>query len=122
MWKVLTTSEFDRWFASQEEAVQAVVIGRVSALQERGPSLRRPHADTLSGSKYPNMKELRASTATAVIRIAFAFDPERSAIVLCAGDKTGVSQRLFYHGLIAKADPLYRAHLAAIARKRRGKG
>jgi hypothetical protein len=56
-----------------------------------GPKLGRPHADTLNGSKHANMKELRADTAGQVLRIAFAFDPERVGILLVAGDKSGVN-------------------------------
>jgi hypothetical protein len=53
-----------------------------------GPKLARPHADTLKGSKRANMKELRADTADKVLRVAFAFDPDRAGILLVAGDKS----------------------------------
>lgn len=87
-----------------------------------GPHLGRPHADTLNGSKHANMKELRAATPDKVLRLAFAFDPERSAILLVAGDKRGVQERRFYKELIAKADALFDAHLAKLKSKRKGKG
>ena len=48
------------------------------------------------------------------MRIAFAFDPNRSAILLVAGDKSGVSQKQFYRQLIAKADSLFDAHLLGL--------
>jgi hypothetical protein len=64
------------------------------------------------------MKELRADTKDQVLRIAFAFDPTRSAILLIGGDKSGISQRQFYKRLIAKADELYDQHLAALKAKR----
>jgi hypothetical protein len=67
------------------------------------------------------MKELRADTADKVIRVAFAFDPARDAILLVAGDKSGVSQKRFYRQLIAKADALFDAHLAELKRKKKGK-
>lgn len=54
--------------------------------------LGRPYVDTLEGSKYPNMKELRFTADDGVWRVAFAFDPQREAIVLVAGDKAGVAQ------------------------------
>ena len=59
------------------------------------------------------MKELRFKADDGVWRVAFAFDPIRCAVLLVAGDKSGVSQRLFYRRLIAKADARYDAHLAA---------
>ena len=89
--------------------------------REEGVLLGRPHADTLNGSKHANMKELRAATAVKVMRVAFAFDPDRMGILLVAGDKSGVSGRRFYKRLIAKADRLFDAHLTALKEKKRGK-
>jgi len=87
-----------------------------------GPQLKRPHADTLDGSDYANMKELRANTAGSVLRAAFAFDPLRTAILLTGGDKSGISERRFYKQLIAKADKLYRLHLEKINKRLKEKG
>ena len=61
------------------------------------------------------MKELRFTAGNDVWRVAFAFDPQRKAIVLVAGDKGGVAQKRFYKALIAKADRRYDNHLAAMA-------
>jgi hypothetical protein len=93
----------------------------VELLKLLGPALRRPHADTLKGSKHANMKELRADTADRVMRVAFAFDPDRAAILLVAGDKSGISQKRFYKQLIAKAEELFDAHLAKLKTKRKEK-
>lgn len=79
-----------------------------------GPTLGRPHADTLAGSKHANMKELRFNAVDGVWRVAFAFDPRRKAILLVAGDKSGVAQARFYKGLIAKADRRFDDHLDAL--------
>jgi hypothetical protein len=68
----------------------------------------------LSGSKYPNLKELRVDTEKQVMRIAFAFNPKRTGILLVAGNKQGVSSRQFYKQLIVKAEELYEAHLASL--------
>ena len=121
MWLVVTTDVFDEWFTDLDEDAQAEVIATVELLKLLGPRLGRPHADTLNGSKYANMKELRASTADQVLRIAFAFDPDRSGILLIGGDKSGVSTKRFYKQLIEKADQIYAAHLAALKAKKRGK-
>jgi hypothetical protein len=69
---------------------------------------------TLKGSTFPNMKEIRFSTDSDWYRIAFAFDPDKRAIVLCGGGKGGVSQAKFYKALIAKADLRYAEHLREI--------
>ena len=63
------------------------------------------------------MKELRFDAAQGVWRVAFAFDPERRAVLLVAADKTGISQRRFYKHLIAIADKRFDAHLARIKEK-----
>ncbi len=65
----------------------------------------------MKGSDYANMKELRFKAADGEWRVAFAFDPKRRAILLIAGDKTGVSEKKFYKRLIAKADARYERHL-----------
>jgi hypothetical protein len=65
------------------------------------------------------MKELRFDVAGGVWRVAFAFDPKRKAILLAAGDKSGVSEKRFYQQLIAKADERFDAHLARLKQKER---
>lgn len=97
-------------------------MAKVELLKLLGPRLGRPHADTLNDSRHANMKELRADTHDKVMRIAFAFDPNRAAILLVAGDKSGVNQKRFYRQLIIKADELYDAHLARIRNEKKGKG
>ncbi len=118
MWEVATTNEFDGWFADLNEDGQAEVIAKVELLKLLGPRLGRPHADTLNDSRHSNMKELRADTKDQVLRIAFAFDPGRAAILLLGGNKSGVSQKRFYKQLIARADALYDAHLARLAARK----
>src|SRR3989442_1184884 len=121
MWPVATTAVFDEWFADLEEDGQAELIAKVELLKLLGPKLGRPHADTLNGPKHPNMKELRADTADKVLRVAFAFDPDRAGILLVAGDKSDVSQKKFYKQLIARADKLFDTHLADLKAKKKGK-
>src|SRR5688572_18755746 len=123
MWGIATTAEFDRWFAGLDDDEREEISVKVELLKVYGPQLRRPHADTMAGSSYANMKELRADTADAVLRIAFAFDPNRTGILLVGGNKAGVSQARFYKQLIASADKLFKKHLDAIgAAKKKGKG
>jgi hypothetical protein len=107
--------KFDDAFFAEASAFHAEVRTEIAAvlilLAEFGPSLRRPHCDTLKGSRHANMKELRFSTVDGVWRLAFAFDRERSAILLVAGDKSGVNEKRFYKKLIATADDRFDAHL-----------
>jgi len=110
-WIVLLHPGFDPEFEALPEDAQDEIAALTRLLQQFGPQLGRPHADTLNGSKHANMKELRFKTATGVWRVAFAFDPERQAILLVAGDKAGQSETRFYKALLARADKRFDEHL-----------
>jgi hypothetical protein len=110
-WQVAFSDEFHSEYAKLAEAVQDELLLGVRLLEVYGPKLGRPHVDTLNGSAFANMKELRFRAEDGVWRVAFAFDPKRNAILLVAGDKSGTSQARFYKKLIAMADARYRAHL-----------
>ena len=75
----------------------------------------RPRAD--ERRKGTRTKTLRFKADNGVWRVAYAFDPQRQAILLVAGDKTGVSQKFFYKQLIAKADKRFSAHLRQLKEK-----
>jgi hypothetical protein len=113
-WTVLYHDAFVPELEALPEAVQDELLANASLLVTHGPMLGRPHADTLAGSRYANMKELRFRAEDGVWRVAFAFDPRRQAIVLVAGDKSGVAQQRFYKMLIAKADKRFAEHLATL--------
>jgi len=123
MWDVETTDVFDGWFADLSNQERGEIEAKVNLLEMFGPALRRPHADTLGGSKFANMKELRADVDHHTLRIAFAFDPMRKAILLVGGDKHNKPQKPFYRQLLAKADILYAEHLSTLKQqKRRSRG
>ena len=84
-------------------------------LSQFGPSLGRPTVDTLKGSKHASMKELRFGRQGEVWRVAFAFDPDRQAILLVGGNKGGADQKRFCKRLIGLADDRFDRHLAALA-------
>ena len=111
VWMVLYHDAFLPEMEALPEAVQDSVLAMAELLTESGPTLGRPHVDTLAGSKHPNMKELRFHADDGVWRVAFAFDPKRRAMILVAGDKSGVAQQRFYKTLIAKADARFADHL-----------
>ena len=110
-WIVEFHDDFEPEFLTFESAVQDALLAVAKLLADFGPQLGRPYADTLNGSKFVNMKELRFEAADGEWRAAFAFDPKRQAILLVAGDKSGGSQKRFYRQLIAKADKRFAAHL-----------
>src|ERR1043166_5696310 len=110
-WTVRFEDEFEREFATFDTAVQDELLAGARLLRQYGPRLGRPHVDTLKGARHANLKELRFDAAGGVWRVAFAFDPNRDAILLVAGDKSGIGQDRFYKRLIAQADRRYAAHL-----------
>ena len=113
-WTVEIGDEFAPEFDRLEEGVQTEILALSRLLQWFGPQLSRPRVDTLKGSRHPNMKELRFSASGGEWRVAFAFDPKRRAILLVAGDKSGIGQKRFYRELIRKADERLDAHLARL--------
>ncbi len=117
-WLVEIGDEFEPEFFGFATAVQNEILALARLLQQFGPQLGRPRVDTLKGSRHANMKELRCSASGGEWRIAFAFDVKRKAILLVAGDKSGVSERRFYRELIRKADDRFDAHLARAQRGR----
>jgi hypothetical protein len=110
-WRVILHPAFVAEFRALPEATQDELLANARLLERLGPALGRPHADSLKGSRYPNMKELRFSIGGEVWRVAFAFDPGRRAILLVAGDKAGTNQARFYRRLISIADRRYDNHL-----------
>lgn len=117
-WEVEFHEDFDPEFDALPVPVQDEIRALAGALEEIGPLLGRPRADTLNGSRHANMKELRFNAFDGVWRVAFAFDPKRKAILLVAGDKSGVSQKRFYRQLIDKADRRFDEYLSRITKKR----
>jgi len=95
---------------SLEDTNRADVLASLIVLREKGPMLSRPYADTVKGSCHNNMKELRVQSKGDPIRVFFAFDPTRSGILLCAGNKAG-SEKRFYEVMIPIADREFTAHL-----------
>lgn len=118
-WAVRFAHEFEPEFDELSQAVQDELLARAAVLERFGPMLGRPLVDTLSESRYANMKELRFDADDGVWRVAFAFGPIREAILLVAGDKSGVKARRFYRRLIAVADRRFKAYLERIERNRR---
>jgi hypothetical protein len=116
-WLVEIGDEFMPEFDALPEDVRTEILTLARLLQQFGPQLGRPRVDTLIDGRHANMKELRFSAADGEWRVAFAFDPQRKAILLVAGDKSGVGGKRFYRELIRKADDRFDAHLARLKRE-----
>ncbi|MBC8949894.1 toxin RelE [Xenorhabdus sp. TS4] len=68
VWTVILTDCFYFWLAEQDGDTQEKVLASLGNLERYGPRLSRPYADTIKGSKYPNMKELRVQHTGKPIR------------------------------------------------------
>ena len=112
VWDVELTAECEAWYESLTEAEQDSIARAIDLLTVIGPSLSRPQVDTVKGSRFPNMKELRAQHQGRPYRMLFAFDPRRVALILLGGDKTGDAR--WYVKAIPVADALYEEHLKEI--------
>ena len=81
----------------------------VELLEEHGPGLPYPQCSGKKGSRHDHMRELRVQSGGKPIRVFYAFDPTRTAILLIGGDKTGDDR--FYQRFVPLADRLYDEHL-----------
>lgn len=116
-WEVILVGEVAAWFdelARTDWDSAEQVEDAIDALAVVGPTLGRPLVDRIKGAEQHHMKELRpGSSGTSEIRILFAFDPVRRAVLLVAGDKAGNWQR-WYEVNIPLAEKRYQAHLAEL--------
>lgn len=108
-WDVQFDEDFAAWFAGLPEPLQDEIIAHANLLREHGPQLGRPYVDTLEGSEYTNMKELRVQFRGDPWRILFAFDPHRAAILLVGGNKRG--DKRWYKKHLPIAEERFRRHL-----------
>jgi hypothetical protein len=94
-------------------------LAAIRVLRDAGPTLGRPLVDTIKGSRHANMKELRpGSTGRSEIRVLFAFDMDRQAILLVGGDRSD-DWSGWYKVNIPIADDRFAEHQDKITQGRR---
>jgi hypothetical protein len=118
-WKIEFTEVFEVWWNDLSADQQAEIDAKVDLLEERGPTLSRPHADRIESSRHSNMKELRGKVDERHLRVLFAFDPSRTALLLLDGDKT--DDPAWYDKFVPIADDLFDQHLKEIGHQQQGK-
>jgi hypothetical protein len=111
-WEIEFTDEFSGWWDRLTVDEQNSIADGVYVLEEFGPTLTSPQADTVRGSRYPNMRELRIQHQGRLYRVLYAFDPRRVGVLLIGGDKTGNPR--WYREFVPKADTIYSQHLDEI--------
>ncbi|MFO7628615.1 MAG: type II toxin-antitoxin system RelE/ParE family toxin [Prochlorococcaceae cyanobacterium] len=113
MWGVCQTAVFESWWDELSEQEQDDVTAIVELLQEMGPQLPFPYSSGVERSRHSHMRELRIQSHGDPLRVFYAFDPNRSAILLIGGNKTGKDKR-FYNTMIPKAAALYDEHIKTL--------
>ena len=111
-WEVASTDEFDAWWYTLDDFARASIDAHVQLLEEHGPNLGYPYSTDIAGSRHGNLRELRVQSKGRPLRLFYAFDPCRTAILLIGGDKT--EDKRFYERIIPVADRLYARHLQMI--------
>jgi hypothetical protein len=79
------------------------------------PRLPFPYSSAVMGSRHGHLRELRVQSGGDPLRVFYAFDPRRTAILLLGGSKAGDDR--FYEHMIPRADRLYDAYLDEIRRE-----
>lgn len=117
-WTVEFHPACELWAADLEQPDAEALLAAIRVLQDVGPRLGRPLVDTIKGSRHSNMKELRpGSTGRTQIRVLFAFDRRRRAILLVGGDKSA-DWTGWYEVNIPIADDRFDQHQTAIKAQR----
>jgi hypothetical protein len=116
-WEISLHEDVERWYVGLCRDDPPTADGIADAIEQLaavGPALGRPLVDRIHGSRHHNMKELRPpSTGTSEVRLLFAFDPEREAVLLVAGDKSG-RWETWYREAIPLADRRFDQHLDSL--------
>ncbi|MEX1256756.1 MAG: type II toxin-antitoxin system RelE/ParE family toxin [Gemmatimonadota bacterium] len=114
-WEVEFTDEFGAWWSELSAGEQEFINASVRLLEARGPHLPFPYSSGVESSRHGHMRELRIQHDGEPIRILYAFDPRRVAILLVGGPKGG--DRRWYERMVPLADRMYDEHLAMLRRE-----
>ena len=118
-WIVEIGDEFEPEFDELPEDVQTEILALAKVLQQFGPQLGRPRVDTLKDSSPLEHEGTAVRRRGWRLAGSLRLPTRRKAILLVAGDKSGVSKKKFYRELIRKADARFDAYLARLKKKRK---
>ena len=108
MVEVLGSAEFEEWFLGLGGTDARAVVRGVGLLEAKGPALGFPYSSALAGSRFA-LRELRVQSSGRPLRILYAFDPQRQAVLILGGDKTGDDR--FYLRMIPRAEAIWERYL-----------
>lgn len=109
MVEVIVTDEFDVWYRGLREPDEDAVYRVVELLAAMGIRLGHPYSSEIKGTKVA-LRELRVQSQGRPLRIFYAFDPLRQAVLLIGGDKTGDDR--FYERMVPLAEQIWGQYLA----------
>lgn len=112
--EVEVTDEFKSWWNQLRVREQRDVTRVVEALEEHGTALPKQYSSSIRMSRHGHMRELRVQSGGRPIRILYAFDPRRTAILLIGGNKT---HDRFYRDQVRCADAIYDQYLRELRRE-----
>jgi hypothetical protein len=111
MVEVIATDEFATWFEELDEVHVNPVIIAVSKLEQAGVALGHPASSAINGATFA-LRELRIKSSGHALRVFYAFDPRRNAVLILGGDKTGKNSDDFYARMIDRAERIWKEYLA----------
>ena len=116
MWKIVVTDQFKEWYDRLTDPEAEAVTAVVDLLAELGPQLGYPYSSSIRQSRHSHMRELRVQHAGRPYRVLYAFDPQRTAVLLLGGEKTGDDR--WYGRSVPEADRLYDDYLIEMGQGR----
>ena len=114
-WPVEVTDEFVEWWGGLAVGERESVASHIGLLRRFGPNLPFPYTSAVRGPRKTALRELRLRHGRRRLRVLYAFDPRRVAVLLLGGDKTG--RKDWYGAAVPKAERLFANHLAQLRRE-----
>ncbi|MGD0838486.1 MAG: type II toxin-antitoxin system RelE/ParE family toxin [Polyangia bacterium] len=114
MAEIFATDEFEAWFLKLSDEDGEAVVYLTRLLEQKGLALGAPYSSALKGSRYP-FRELRSKSRGRAIRVLYAYDTRRDAVLVIGGDKRGNPR--FYKEIIPLAERIWKQYLAEQAKK-----
>jgi hypothetical protein len=117
MVEVEGTEEFEAWFLALAEKEAERVARVVGLLEEKGVALGFPYSSEIKGSQA--LRELRVQSGGHPLRVFYAFDPLRRAVLLLGGDQTGDDR--FYETFVPRLEQIWAEYLANLEKEEKRK-
>ncbi len=109
--EVVGTDEFEAWFDGLDDPDAKAVIRAIHQLEMAGVNLRFPLSSAINGASFA-LRELRVQSGGRPIRVFYAFDPARDAVLIIGGFKDGAGGKDFYGDMIGKSEAIWKQYLA----------